>query len=389
MEFKDWFGLFHEIDLYLKNFKRTVIANLKFDQDSVFISFPKQSQIPGRSNSVQAQNPVFLAAHTIYGDLIEGIGHGDPWGKGTVALNALKRIEDPQWKKSEEDLFKQTIKKQTANISSFMGFLFEIEIYDYLVNVANLNTDDDHDIFWIATKRKNYLEQIRSVVGEKSVNLILTLTQTHAKQLAVQILETSKKKLNCMPKFITYNGASNSGEDTADITLSCNKKQSPVSLKFTSETRVRVADHSLEEAYELLGADNIEFYLDDMEKIDNPKEKREFILESMAELAEEIDVKQFTMILNHLLTRSKNTSLAFRNYVTGKGQAGWSEAIKKDFNIRGNKLIAKDNASIQSRHNETYVVLTYKVPSGTLYGTQIFIEPIENRIRFKITNLVS
>lgn len=409
MNFSNWIigkELKTELTPFFENIKRQALASIRpIREGEVLVSLPSFSKtiasIPQFSQ--QPTEPVYsLAAHTDYGsDLIEGIGHGDPYGKGTEAYKKIQgKLTSQQWDQKQVEAFKKSLHKNIKNISSHLGLLFETEVFSYLVDQHGLEEIGEKSSFNVYSERDQYIQKIKNIVGERVGNQLIQMTQIHAEDLASQILIKTNKLLNCKVTQIEFKGGmSINVRDTSDVILKCGSSRKPrnqlgYSLKFTSETKVGVASMPPAVMYDLLGGKHPDSFANNLNNTEDPKEATELMLNTLTEIAERtLTPTRFTNIMNNILSGEGDVLPAIRNYVSGSGTVSFSKSIQKDFITSeegGQKIKPRPGATVEVKRTTTYVSLIYKVPGGTTYGTQIFLEPRDvNRINIKMTNIGS
>lgn len=386
----------NELNSYFNNIINYVMSSFKVYGKRVGFNFPKQNTMPinqGLSFSPIAKQNV-LAAHYEIPGIIQN--ENNDWEnrhkKGWQAYKGMSAIQTPDWDAKQQNLFKSRLTNKLAKIAQSLGFLFEIEVFQYLER--NGMFDADKGIMQLAKVKKTYVDDIVKHTGT-AANLILEMLQIHVKNLADQIIEKSKKILGCADMIWFTGGTKASWEgrnSPADIYIGCSEveEKTGFSVKFGSETRINLASLSLNTVITLL---NKSFKLQEIEKDENWSYN---VSKMLYEAAQGMTPARFVSILNYLITGRENVIPAFRNYAsTELGNAGWSENIQKDFLISkklSEPLKARQDSEVVLDFNSTYMKATYKVPNGSYSGTFLLFVPNDpsiGKINIKVNNMTS
>lgn len=319
--------------------------------------------------------------------------------KGWGAYKGLQQVTDPTqlgWNAKQQFNFKRTMTAQIANLAQPLGFLFELEVFDYLVNKGLY--DIDKGAMDSKTKKEEYYKQI-DTYGHTSAELIKQMVAIHAADLGEQMRKKTISILGCADMIFFAGGFSSwkAERDTpGDIFLGCSENvgRTGYSVKFGTETKISVARISINNIGRILGY-TPDFDLLQNSELDTEAEKKTQILKLIYDGAKrfENNPKRFTKLLNYLITGNDSVIPAFRNYASSDiGNVGWSVNIQKDFAISRsleNPLRPRDGSTVKVDVNNTYVRMTYKVPGGSFSGTTILLEPKKEKINIKVTNLTS
>ena len=256
--------------------------------------------------------------------------------------------------------------------------------------------------------------------SDKQLEQLYVMLNSHAVNLADQIYVRTTKVLRCTPDRIIFTGGEFDWNDAevgranpADLILMCggeNRSRNDLgwNVKLTSETRVNMAHLSVEATFKLLGGTNtrqLQKDINDGMQHSNPgtyyTDFRSVVIPLLATAAETNvadNPQKFADLMNYLVSgkegrKNYDTLPAVRNYAsTSIGGAGWSEMIRKDFDVtsqEGRKLRPKSGAKVTVIQNDTYVKIIYKVPGGSSSGTFIQLEPRSDKIIIKVNNLTS
>jgi hypothetical protein len=334
-----------------------------------------------------------LAAHKENpGDkLDEGVNQDYRYGKGTQAYNQIAGKVD--WDKAQQTRFQRSMKFNIGKIGKELGLLFEVEVYIQLLDTMGLAPKDDaKDHFWAYAARDNREADLVKKCPPASAPLIVEFVQIHARDMAEKMVIQTQNALKCKPDVVAFAGGEGHGDITrhspADIMIGCSGQMAGFNLKFGSENRVHTASLSFDSAYALMGGEDVMGFR--RERTRPLLDQDKFVLGKLWELSQNFDPARFVKMLNYLIGGDEQMILpAMRNYATGRGDANWSAAFKKDFLIRGNTLYPRPDATIvvQDSQPQTYVQMTYKVPGGSPYGTSIYLEPKAEKVNVKVGNL--
>jgi len=192
---------------------------------------------------------------------------------------------------------------------------------------------------------------------------------------------------------------------TADIVIGCKVDRMGFSTKFSSESQMNVVSLSPKQAYIMIARKNPPGdFLEKISTLYSPKDMSAYMIEVMNDLLQSYvgNPKKFTNLLNHVLVGKGNEYInlpAARFYTRGKGGAGFSAALKRDFYIDemqiDKPLRAKPDADVFiAAANKTYVKIVYKreknkTDPGTWTGTYLIFEPSDQKINVKMNNLAA
>lgn len=310
MTFKEWasmdlsFSPFGALDRFFKEVERQTLKSVRRGTKGVALSFPNYEVIINSilKPTIQLSPPGTIAAHTEYeGDLIEV-------DKGSRVFNAFAPLVGSTpgqeiWGADDDALFREILTKKIQDLSKWMGFAFEIEVYFYFIgprkrlkdffdkkteveiqynkfiaNIEKVVLDYYSKLRAEKSKKERYanpgantqrrlgeLERFLQLKPQQMTTQLLTMVQVHAVSVAEQFLGRAQSMLECPIDAVMFKGGESDPNivqiDTADIVLLCSEEAEGVggSLKFTSETKVPVRRLSLMTALDKLDSCADEF----------------------------------------------------------------------------------------------------------------------------------
>lgn len=408
MDFKGWLITENEnVEQFLNWFGQQVLASTQPGQGFVSIKFPDPNsfflnarQAPQASQAPTAA-PMPLAASTrLPGPLLrEGLNQDDPHGKGGLAYTATKHML-PKWSPQQVLNFKVGLRDNIAKIGRDLGYLFELEIFQYLVQRKKLQPFGENEFTTYGLEdskqaKSGVLANIARFNGPQLTKQYVQFVQAHAWGVAEQIYQKTVQILEkCRVDYVEFLGSHHGGDvsmgrrDPADIKIGCSevtrgRKAIGYSAKFTSESKVHITSQRAESLYELMGGKNSAAFATKLDSVlINYKKAKDFLLRTFAVLAEKYEGNPvaFTEFLEELLTGGNDTLPAARLYIRqpAPGNNVWSQAMQQDFitsDNRTGKLRPKPGATVTVNATNTYIKLTYTVPGGSRNGTFIVLEP--------------
>ena len=440
LTFREWMEAEEGLDNFFNKIKQQTLQKFESEQGRITFQFPGDYQsllgavsepatiaFPTTGNVAEPE-PMRLAAH--YNPLLET----KPDEKVLGAVQSLKTLNDPGWKTKQWDLFKKIIKQSAGRFGAELGYLFEIEVFLYLIKSKRLNDRDEGEsgvgtVELFEKKRDRFLSDITSKVQrlsanrQEAVNLLYHMVLENAKDLGEQIYSRTQQVLKCTPDEITFTGGretdwSDVRQNPADITLYCTdaldmgeRGKLGWSVKFTTEHKVHIASLRPLPAYKLLGGRSNRQFEKDLNDAMNTstefsfyKDWRLAVIDLLSRPAQAFqgNPQKFVSLLNDLLSGVSSqgsrydTMPAVRNYARGiRGGADWSGYMQKDFIATSDpkaKLKARPDATVDVVDNSTYVKLVYHRPKGaggSRSGTAITFEPRSDRVIVKVTNLTA
>lgn len=420
MNFKEWVGnqssIVQEVENTLKIWKRQILSSMRSENGRIMLQFPKNIEL----SNLQRINPASVPVSTTIAAGMEYTGNvvqeGRPktasdedWehrhDKGWLAYKGLQKIVDPAttlgWDKKQQYRFKSNLTYSIKDIAQALGFLFEIDVFLYLRDIRKFH-DGDNGAMNVEEQRKNY-EQVISIRTGSARDLIFQMVSIHVKDLSEQIITRTERILGCAD-MVWFQGGSTSNwqgrSDPADIVVGCStvageEDRVGYSIKFGSETKISIANLGLPSVVNVLTKKMLPNQVKKLTNIEQNEEWSVNVIVALKEMAErfEDNPKAFVDLLNDLLTGSKFTFPAARNYAsTDGGGAEWSENFKKDFVVSDNPrkpLLARREATVEVDTNQTYLRMTYKVKGGSFSGTTLFFIPRQGKVDVKVTNLTS
>jgi hypothetical protein len=370
---------------FLGRIKHSVLNSIKVKDGKVSFNFPSFEE-----------QPLSLVAHNKQkGNILsEGYGQQAKFGKGTLAFKAVQGQVFPDLDTKQADMFQKE-----------MGLIFELEVYLYLVEVSNLQPKGERGPGWVRTQNAVQYETIKKKTSKTLADQIVMLIRYHAKELATSMLKRTQQMLkDCKVNYIAFSGGEffkthGTHRQTADMVLGCSKKSVGHSLKFTSETMPTIAHLWNKQSFIMFGGKKIATFADELgEYEEGSKEESKFVLDNLEELIRRLVKKPIKLnyVINKLLLGTEeageisNTVPAFRNYIRGRGEAGFAPAIRKNFRISyqdGNKILIKPNSEIGVRRTKSYINIYITAPDSNT-PTIIKVEAKAGRITVKMSGLV-
>jgi hypothetical protein len=447
LNFKEWIGSEEQetdLDRFFNTIKQQTLSKFHMETGKVSFQFPVNYQsimsdsgaiatikMPQKSREARPTAMMQLAAH--YDPLLET----RPDEKELGAVKSLQTLADPGWNASQWNLFKKIIRVSARTFGAELGYLFEIEVFIYLVSTRKLEDRDDFSfgantsgsISSFFTKRKELLGQISSKLAyrlgqkkQEAINLLHHMVLENAKDLGDQMYRRSQQILKCNPDQASFTGGMadwpDVRENPADIVIYCSgivDQQERGSLgwniKFTTEHKVHIASLGPLPAYRLLGGRGDKKFeaelgmaLDDSSHATYHKDWRLAVIDLLEKPARQFEhnPSKFVSLLNDLISGVDeesggryDTLPAVVNYARPtRGGANWSVNMQRDFITTSDpkaKLKARDDADVKMLSNDTYVKLIYFRPKqqGSPSGTAITFEPRSERVIVKISNLTA
>lgn len=437
LDFREWMEEEEGLDDFFRKIKQKILQNSESEQGRISFRFPNNYQsllgvasepttikLPTQQGSSE-QEPMRLAAH--YDPLLET----KPDEKQKGAVLSLQTLNDPGWKTRQWNLFKKIIRQSAGRFGAELGYLFEIEVFLYLIKTKKLEDRDEDAGVGVGTveffekKRDRYLSDITSKVQklqanrQEAVDLLYHMVLENAKDLAEQIYRRSQQILRCNPDQVSFSGGRDTDwadvrQNPADITLFCTKNLDSGargklgwSIKFTTEHKVHIASLRPLPAYKLLGGGSDKQFEKDLNDAMSTSDQFSFfkdwrlaVIDLLGRPAEKFqdNPSKFVALLNDLLSGVRgrgryDTMPAVVNYARRiRGGADWSGYMQKDFIATTDpkaKLKARPDATVDVVVNNTYVKLIYHRPGGSRSGTAITFEPRSDRVIVKVSNLTA
>ena len=395
VEFKIWLEN-SDVVSFLEGIKRSVLSSLKAEDGKVSFSFP----------SFESQ-PLTLAAHRkLKGNILsEGYGQQGKYGKGTLAFKAVQNQVFPDLNQQQADVFQKRMQRGPKEVGKEMGLMFELEVYLYLLEVANLQPRGERGPGWVRTQNIVQYETIKKKTSKTLADQLVMLVRYHAKELATSMLKRTQQMLkDCKVSYIVFSGGEffkthGTHRQTADMVLGCSEKSVGHSLKFTSETMPTIANLWNKQSFIMFGGKKIATFSDELGKYEEgSKEESKFVLDNLEELIKDLVNKpvKLNYVINKLLLGAEetgeisNTVPAFRNYIKGRGEAGFAPAIRKNFRVSyqdGNKILIKPNSEIGVRRTKSYINIYITAPDSNT-PTIIKVEAKRGQIIVKMSGLI-
>ncbi|MBT6228240.1 MAG: hypothetical protein HOI47_16465 [Candidatus Scalindua sp.] len=395
VEFKIWLEN-NDVVSFLDGIKRSVLNSIKMEDGKVSFNFPSSES-----------QPIALAAnHKPKGNILyEGYGQQGKYGKGTLAFKAVQGQVFPDLDAQQADMFQKRMQQSPKVVGKEMGLLFELEVYLYLVEISNLQPRGERGPGWVRTQNAVQYETIKKKTSKTLADQLVMLIRHHAKELATSMLKRTQQMLkDCEVNYIVFSGGEffktyGTHRQTADMILGCSKKSVGHSLKFTSETMPTIAHLWNKQSYIMFGGKKIVTFSDKLKEYEEgSKEESKFVLDSLEGLIKKLVDKpvKLNYVINKLLLGAEetgeisNTVPAFRNYIRGKGEAGFAPAIRKNFRISyqdGNKILIKPNSEIGVRRTKSYINIYITAPDSNT-PTIIKVEAKQGTIAVKMSGLI-
>jgi len=394
VEFKMWLEN-KDIVSFLDGIKRSVLSSIQEEDGKVSFSFP----------SFESQ-PLALAAHTKEkGDIVsEGYGQQAKYGKGTLAFKAVQSQSFPDLTQQQADVFQKRMQKSPKLVGKEMGLIFELEVYLYLVEISKLQPRGERGPGWARTENTVHYDSIKKKMGKTHADQIVMLIRHHSKELATSMLKKTQQILkDCNVDYIVFSGGEfykrhTTYRQTADMVLGCSDGSIGHSIKFTSETMPTIAHLWNKQAYILFGGKKIATFSKELEEYEEgSKEESEFVLDKLEGIIRKLVNKpvKLNYVINKLLLGVEETGEiadtipAFRNYIRGRGEAGFSPAIRQNFRVSyrdGNKILIKPNSEIGVKRTKNYVNIYITAPDSKM-PTIIKVESKIGRVYVKMSGL--
>lgn len=441
LNFREWMDGEEGLDDFFRKIKQQTLQKSESEQGRISFQFPNDYQSL-LSNSISEPATVQMpTAGQTEPEMMRLAAHNNPLletrpdEKELGATKALQALSGPDWENKQWNLFKRIIRLSASRFGAELGYLFEVEVFLYLVEKRRLIDRDDFD-FGMAVgtpelfgkKRDRYLGEIGKKLGsrlgqrkQEAIGLLHYMVQEHAKDLGEQIFRRSQQVLKCNPDQISFTGGESDWPDVrhnpADIVLYCSsalevgdRGKLGWNIKFTTEHKVHIASLGPLPAYKLLGGQsNKEFERELSDALIHTsqdsyfKEWRLAVLDLLGKAAHKFEnsPQRFVVLLNNLLSGVTerggryDTLPAVRNYARPiMGGADWSGYMQKDFIATSDpkaKLKARPGADVSVIVNSTYVKLIYALPNkqGSPSGTAITFEPRTQRVIVKVSNLTA
>ena len=382
MDFSNWYNDSEPLDEFYKHFVAGV--DIKLVDGKVAVSFPKE-----RSQR--------MVASTEYsGDLISeySFTHAKG-GKGGAATDFAPAPFKASFKNNQDiDKFNTTFSNIISNIAIYLGLLFEIEIYLYLVKNKKLAYTTD--LVSVKTKKEEYSNFIKAKTS-KYHDKIMLFVELHAKTIGDMIFSKSETLLKgCNVDTVTFIGGSSS---KADIILSCSSYEAGdrsslgFSAKFIGENRIRISTPSLPSMYKMFGGRDRNF-LPTAVGLSGEKKKR-FVLGELYHLGKSLGKQEWNGIVNYLVFGSnrEDVLMAIGYYPHGRHMVGIPSKLKEDFIVsekEGRKLKIREDAEIEVGKVDKYFYLRVKGPEsrdGTAF--RFMLDDKENKIIVEMTKLTT
>ena len=420
MGFKQWLEQSERnpFDDFFERIKRHVLQNMRVKPGRAGFSFPQSYETfmsfaePETISMQMPTRPMALAANKYPEPILEAKTRTYAVKKGIGAERALKGslaslgYTQPPW--VNWPTIQAVVSEKFGKIASPLGLLFEIETFLYFIETMGLKDREEEEavpsVDYFKSLREKHQVQIKQALANPDHQRIAFFaTRTHAQDLANDMYKRSKAVLKCSPDAVSFSGGLTSRSDPADISLICSKvmQQLGWSVKYTSRAEIKMADVSDKKAYALLRGRSPKRFTQEMaqakeqwNELDDFTAWRDPLLDYLEEAANEYfdsphAPKRFAKLLNTIISRGYKTLPAIRKYTSGmRGGAGWSPAIRKDFNIRQQKLVGKDTATVDVRRTDAQLIIHYRGDSR--FGTKIIFHPWTNDdIKIDVSNLTS
>lgn len=387
----------HYVISFLDKIKHSVLNSIKIKDGLASFNFP----------SFESQSLSLVAHNKQKGNILsEGYGQQAPYGKGTLAFKAVQGQVFPDLNPQQAIAFQKRMQQSPKIIGKEMGLIFELEVYLYLVEVYNIQPRGERGPGWVKTQNIIQYETMKKKTSKTFSDQIMMLIKYHAKELAVSMLKLTQQMLkDCEINFIIFSGGEffkqhTIHRQTADIIMGCSEKSVGHSLKFTSETMPEIAHLWYKQSYVIFGGKKIVTFAKELEEYEEgSKEQSEFVLDKLEELIRKLvkEPVKFNYTINKLLSGVEeetgdvsNTIPAFKNYIRGKGGAGFAPSIRKNFRISyqdGNKILVKPNSEIGVRRTKSYINI-YITASDSNTPTIIKVESKSGTIIVKMNGLI-
>lgn len=394
-EFKIWLEN-KDVISFLEGIKRSVLNSIKVENGKASFNFP----------FLESQSLALVAHNKQKRNVLsEGYGQQAKFGKGTLAFKAVQGQVFPDLNPEQADAFQKRMQQSPKVVGKEMGLIFELEVYLYLVEISNLQPRGERGLGWVRTQNAVQYETVKKKTSKILADQIVMLIRYHAKELATSMLKRTQQMLkDCEVNYIAFSGGEffktyGTHRQTADMILGCSKKSVGHSLKFTSETMPTIAHLWYKQSYILFGGKKIVTFSDKLKEYEEgSKEESEFVLDELERLIKNLVHKpvKLNYIINKLLLGIKetgeisNTIPAFRNYIRGRGEAGFAPTIRKNFRISyqdGNKILIKPNSEIGVRRTKNYINLYITAPDSNT-PTIIKVESKAGKITIKMSGLI-
>lgn len=434
MEFKQWLiqERFSEnpavilLTPFFQKVKNYVLSNIRGDREHIEIKYPDNysqylnphviqhagTVAPTVPHPQMQAQPQLQAAH--YNPILEN--WSDFGGKGNVTyLRSQQRLANLDWSPEEIDTFKKTIEKKLRDISTEMGLMFEALVFFRLTDYHGLKIVGHNSRQTVDSQFMEHFQMMNNAIGRKATEQVVEFIKIQAEDMANAMIAKGKQILTKCQKInkVMFMGGKAKWIEirntTADLAIGCNfSNMLQYSMKFTSESLVRVADFSPLQIYYLISRKQppakyqqeirefLTSYREHPTK-DLEAEFKAYMIEIMHELFSGYTPKEFASLLNKILrgTRPDAPNIpAVSFYPKATTTAGYSDSLRKDFVIKKQKLRAKPDAEVSVDSVKSYVKLRYKRSGteedpGNRYGTYIIFEPTGGSVHVKANNLAS
>ena len=224
MDFFEWLQD-DEINTFLERVKYHVLSSIQLiGEKQVGINFPKNYEM------LAQPQPRLQVAHTVYEY------------NASKPLRIMQANPEVNWGNRKE--IENKLKPGLRHIARHMGLKFECDVFMGLVKDHKLSVVGEKDVSWVSSFASKQQASIIAVVGESVSQKIFQLIAHHSKEICQAIYTKSQQVLKtCMLTHVIFSGGEHVEEkrNTADIILGCGSSSVGVSLKYTSENDVNLA----------------------------------------------------------------------------------------------------------------------------------------------------